>query len=138
MLGASVERTQEISPDDVMQAHRERLEQAGELGFAISQNEVPVDRGTLKQSGFPPEFREDDLVFGYTADYAEPMEDGTDPFQPPIQPLLEWSQRVSGDTGLGYYVATQKIPEEGIDAQPYLAPAAERMQTWLDNNGLDL
>jgi hypothetical protein len=138
MLGASVERTQEISPDDVLQAHRERLEQAGELGFAISQNEVPVDRGTLKQSGFPPEFREDDLVFGYTADYAEPMEKGTDPFQPPIQPLLEWSQRVNGDTGLGYYVATQKIPEEGIDAQPYLAPAAERMQTWLDNNGLDL
>jgi len=138
MLGASVERTQEITPDDIMQAHRERLEQAGELGFAISQNEVPVDRGTLKQSGFPPEFREDDLVFGYTADYAEPMEEGTDPFQPPIQPLLEWSQRVSGDTGLGYYVATQKIPEEGIDSQPYLAPAAERMRTWLDNNGLDL
>jgi hypothetical protein len=138
MLGASVERIQEISPDDVMQAHRERLEQAGELGFAISQNEVPVDRGTLKQSGFPPEFREDDLVFGYTADYAEPMEEGTDPFQPPIQPLLEWSQRVSGGDGLGWYVATQKIPEEGIDAQPYLAPAAERMQTWLDNNGLDL
>jgi len=138
MLGASVERTQEISPEDVMQAHRERLEQAGELGFAISQNEVPVNNSTLKDSGFPPEFRGDDLVFGYTAPYAEPVEEGTDPFYPPIKPLIEWAERVSGDPGLGYYVARVKIPNEGIDAQPYLDPAAERMETWLDNNGLDL
>jgi hypothetical protein len=138
MLGASVERTQEISPEDVMQAHRKRLEDAGELGFAISQNEVPVDRGTLKQSGFPPEFREDDLVFGYTAPYAEVMEKGADPFHPPTKPLVEWAKRVAGDPGLGYYVANVKIPQEGISAQPYLQPAAERMQQYLDNNGLDL
>ena len=138
MLGASVERTQEISPEDVMQAHRKRLEDAGELGFAISQNEVPVDRGTLKQSGFPPEFREDDLVFGYTADYAEVMERGADPFYPPVRPLVEWAERIGMGAGFGYYMARQKIPQEGISAQPYLQPAAERMQQYLDNNGLDL
>jgi len=35
-------------------------------------------------------------------------------------------------------VATVKIPQEGVDAQPYLSPAAERMRPWLDNHGLDL
>lgn len=109
------------------------LEDGASVGFAQSQELVPQDRGTLLQSGFPPEWTSDGaLRWGYRADYAIPMEEGTQPFQPPLQPLLEWSERVTGDKGLGYWVALKKIPEEGIDAQPYAKPGAEKQKRWYD------
>lgn len=139
MLSADISLEVDITADDVLEAHRDRLRRAGELGFAVSQEEVPVDTGTLKQSGFGPEFRGEDLVIGYTGRQALPMEFGTDPgHTPPVDPLVRWAQRIGKDAGFGYYVALQKIPEEGVDAQPYLAPAAERMKAFLDNRGLDL
>lgn len=139
MLEASVDLNVDISTDDIMQAHRKRLEDAGKVGFAFSQEVVPVDRGTLKQSGFGPEFRGDDLIIGYQARQAAPMEFGTEPgHTPPIQPLVEWAQRIGKDPGFGAYVATQVIPEKGVQAQPYLRPAGERMTQWLNNHGLDL
>ncbi len=135
MLGAEVSLDVEINSEDVLQAHRKRLKKAGELGFAVSQEEVPVDRGTLKQSGFQPEFRGNDLVFGYTQAYARPIEEGTGPYWAPVQPLREWADRVLGDPDIGYAVQ-QKIAKEGITAQPYLAPAKERMEQWLNSHGL--
>ncbi len=138
MLGAEVSVDIEITGEDVLQAHKNRLKKAGELGFAVSQEEVPTDRGTLQQSGFQPEFRGNDLVFGYAGvPYARPIEEGTGPYWAPIQPLREWADRVLGDPSAGYAVQ-QKIAREGIDSQPYLAPAAERMQMWLDSHGLEL
>lgn len=139
MLGAEVDATINVSAEDVMQAHRERVKDAADLGFSVSQEEVPVDTGELQQSGFPPEFRGDDVVFGYTARQAAPMEFGTDPgHTPPVEPLMRWAERIGKDPGFGVWVATEKIPAEGVDAQPYLAPAVERMRPWLDNHGLDL
>jgi len=139
MLAAEVDLDVDVTAADVLEAHRERLRKAGELGFAVSQEEVPVDTGTLKQSGFGPEFRGDSMVIGYAGRQAAPMEFGTDPgHTPPVEPLVRWAQRIGKDAGFGYYVALQKIPEEGVDAQPYLAPAAERMRLWLNNHGLDL
>jgi len=139
MLRADVSLDVDVSADDVLQAHRQRLKDAADLGFSVSQEHVPVDTGELQQSGFPPEFRGDDVVFGYTARQARPMEEGTEPgHQPPTRPLVEWAQRIGKDAGFGYYVARVKIPQEGVDAQPYLAPAVERMRPWLDNHGLDL
>jgi hypothetical protein len=99
---------------------------------------VPVDTGTLQQSGFPPEFREEDVVFGYTAEHAATMEYGDGPRHVPIEPLMRWGERIGKGRGFGYYVATEVIPEKGIQSQPYLRPAAERMKPWLDNHGLDL
>ena len=136
MLGAEVSLDVEINSEDVLQAHRKRLKKAGELGFAVSQEKVPVDRGTLKQSGFQPEFRGNDLVFGYTAPQAGPMETGTVAFTPPLRPLQEWAERIGMDRSFGY-VVQQKIKREGIDAQPYLSPASERMTQWLDSHGID-
>jgi len=139
MLSAEVDLEVDITSEDVLQAHRERIKEAADLGFSVSQERVPVDTGTLQQSGFPPEFRDEDVVFGYTADYAEWMEYGTDPgHTPPIEPLKRWAERIGKDPGFGVWVATEKIPAEGVDEQPYLAPAAERMGPWLDNHGLDL
>jgi len=109
------------------------LEDGAAAGFAQSQELVPQDRGTLLQSGFPPEWTSDGAIrWGYRANHAKPMEFGTEPFQPPVEPLLEWSQRVSGGTGLGWYVATVKIPEEGISAQPYARPGKRKQEQWYD------
>lgn len=139
MLEASVDLNVDVTAEDVYQAHRERVKQASQLGFSVSQERVPVDTGTLQQSGFAPEFREEDVVFGYTAANALPMEKGTQPgHRPPIRPLADWAERIGKDRGFGIYVATQVIPEQGVQPQPYLRPAAERMRPWLDNHGLDL
>lgn len=139
MLRADVDLDVTVTADDVLQAHRQRVKDAADLGFAVSQEEVPVDTGELQQSGFPPEFRGDDVVFGYTARQARPMEEGTDPgHTPPVEPLMRWAERIGKDPGFGAWVATVKIPQEGVDAQPYLDPAAERMLPWLNNHGLDL
>jgi hypothetical protein len=138
MLRADVEGNIEINAQEVLESHRDRIRDAADLGFSVSQERVPVDRGTLKRSGFPPEFRGEDVVFGYTAGYADDMEYGTSPFNPETEPLVKWAERVAGDPGLGYYVANVKIPQEGIDAQPYLRPAADRMEPFLENRGLDL
>lgn len=138
MLSASVDLSVDVTSEDVLEAHRKRLKDAADLGFAVSQEEVPVDTGTLQQSGFPPEWRGDDIVFGYQADHAEPMERGTPPFEPDVEPLERWGERIGKGAGFGRWVAEVKIPEEGVDAQPYLAPAVERMRPWLDNHGLDL
>ena len=100
-------------------------------GFNFSQEVVPQDRGTLLQSGVPPQMRNDgSVVWGYNAPYAKPMEFGTDPFFPPVQPLVEWAERVADDPGLGYYVAKQKIPTEGISEQPFARPGVEEQKRW--------
>jgi len=139
MLNAEVNARIDVSAADVLEAHRDRLKKAADLGFSVSQEEVPVDTGTLQQSGFAPEFRGDDVVYGYSARQAAPMEFGTDPgTTPPIRPLMRWAERIGKDPGFGAWVATVKIPQEGIDAQPYLRPSVERMRPWLDNHGLDL
>jgi len=139
MLSAEVDAEIEVTSEDVLQAHRERIKDAADLGFSVSQERVPVDTGTLQQSGFAPEFRDGDVVFGYTARHAAPMEYGTEPgHTPPIEPSKRWAERIGKDPGFGVWVATQKIPAEGVEAQPYLAPAVERMKPWLDNHGLDL
>ena len=141
MLRADVDLDVSIDTEDVLQAHRKRVKDAADLGFAVSQEEVPVDRGAagLKGSGFAPEFRGESVVFGYTAQHAEAMEYGTQPgHTPPIAPLMRWAERIGKDPGFGAWVATVKIPQEGMDAQPYLAPAADRMARWLNNHGLDL
>jgi len=141
MLSAEVNLDVDIDADDVMQAHRERMEQAGQLGLAVSKEEVPVDTGILKASGFGPEWRGETLIIGYTADHALDMEEGTDPIpasQTDTDALMRWAERIGRDPGFGAWVANTKIPERGVAAQPYLAPAAERMQAWIQNRGFDL
>lgn len=121
----------------VRRGTKQAMEDAMASGFALSQELVPEDRGTLRHSGFEPTWRNDgSLVWGYRAGHALPMEEGTQPFYPPLEPLLEWSQRVSGSKGLGYYVARHKIPEEGITAQPYAGPGAEKASQYLQSRGI--
>lgn len=116
---------------------KQYMEDGADVGFAQSQELVPQDRGTLLQSGFPPEWTSDgSLQYGYRANHASHMEFGTEPFQPPVAPLVEWSERVTGGPGLGYYVALHKIPTEGIDSQPYLRPAADKQKRWYSSRDI--
>ncbi len=135
MLGIESKITKESALGEVALAdHRERLMKAASIGFAHSQELVPQDRGTLLQTAFQPEWRGDDVVFGYTQPYAASMEFGTQPYWPPIQPLIEWARRVGLPEGAAYGVQA-KIAKEGIDEQPYLRPAAERMRRYLRSHG---
>lgn len=138
MIGASVTRRIDSNVTGALRrAQRRRAEDAMAKGFAVSQERVPEDRGTLRQTAVPPEWRApDEIAFAYTQPYAQALEEGTQPFQPPVQPLVEWAERVTGDPGLGYYVALEKIPSEGIDAQPYAEPGADAVARYLDANPL--
>jgi len=133
MIGVEVTSRSTNMSEDILRRHRKRLMDAASVGFAHSQQMVPQDRGTLAQTAFPPEFRGDDVFFGYTQPYAEAMEEGTRPYYPPIEPLKAWARRKGLPEGVAYAVQ-QKIGQEGIDAQPYLEPAAERMQSWLGSH----
>lgn len=138
MLGVDIAQETNISPEDVRASYRQRLKDAGTKGFAVANDRVPKDTGKLQQSLFPPEWRKDKLVYGSAGvGYADDMEFGTDPFYPDVQPLVEWAERKGLGAGFGYYVAEEKIPEEGIDAQPYLRPSLEAARDYLSTHKLD-
>jgi len=107
-------------------------------GQNVSMEHVPEDRGNLRHSmaQFVPEVRDGDVVWGVGGQpHALPMEFGTEPYWPPIRPLIEWANRQGADEGLAYYVQW-KIAQEGIDAQPYLRPGAEAQSSWYQRNDI--
>lgn len=111
---------------------KQYLEDGAQKGYNFSQEVVPEDRSTLRMSGYEPEWTQDGAIkWGYRSDHAAPMEFGTDPYWPPIKPLIEWGQRVAGSKSLGFYVQW-KIAQEGIDAQPFMRPGAEVQEQWYD------
>lgn len=135
-IGMSISRPKSTrASGKVRRALRQRMEDAMDAGFAVSQDEVPIDRGTLLGSGYQPTWDGDTIRFGYRADHAAAMEHGTDPYWPPTEPLLNWAERVLGDRQAGYAVQA-KIAQEGVDAQPYMQPAAEEVRRFLRSRGL--
>lgn len=118
---------------------RRFLEDGADRGHAEALDRVPVDRGTLQQAlaSFDPTWEDGALRYGVQdLPYARAQEWGTDGYYPPLEPLLEWSERVTGSKGLGYYVARVKIPEEGITAHPYMTPARERQKSWYKSHSI--
>lgn len=120
----------------VRRAYRSFLQDGMAKGFAVSQEEAPEDRGTLTQTAFSPEWRNDRLVYGYTQPYAQAQEKGTAPFTPPKQPLIEWGERVASDPGLGMAV-WHKIREEGIEAKHYMRSGRRATEEWFQRNSFD-
>ena len=136
-LGVSLDGIEDIGPKVRAGVERFMLDGA-QAGQNRAMEEVPEDRGNLRQSmaQFVPEVRDGDVVWGVGGQpHALPMEYGTDPFWPPIQPLIEWARRQGEDTGLAYYVQW-KIAQEGIDAQPFAEPGAKAAKEWLGTHGL--
>lgn len=120
----------------VKNAHRKRLMDAATKGFAVSQEEVPEDSGTLRRTAFQPEWRGNRLVWGYTAPYAKAQEFGTKPYWAPSQPLVEWADRVFGDPGIGYAVQA-KIAEEGITEKRYARAGRDEQQYFMETHSFD-
>lgn len=110
------------------------LKQGADRGFAESVDKVPVSSGQLQANMFSPEMQDGKIVWGVRgADHARPIEEGTDPFWPPIAPLKTWARRVTGDEDFAYYVQW-KIANEGIESQPYIAPGREEQINWYRKN----
>ncbi len=129
-----IDTTETEIQEEFEDAFYEYLMDAATVGYNHAVELAPEDRGTLKQTSFPPERRQNDIVYGFTAPYAEAQEYGTEPYYPPLQPLLEWSQRVSGGLGLGFYVAREKIPTEGIDEKRFARAGRDKQERWLDSH----
>ena len=138
MIGVdvSLDKTDNLGPK-TRQAVMDYLEKGADKGFSIYLERMPVDRGNMQQNSYSPT-RDGNVIRYGTRDipYAEAIDEGTDPFQPPLEPLLEWSERVSDGPGLGYYVALHKIPEEGIDAQPFSQPAKEAQERYYQSHSV--
>lgn len=134
MLKATTQiRTNVDTASAVERGITDGLLDAADAGFEVSQARAPVDRGTLLQSGYPPQVNTDGSIeWGYRADYAAAIDRGTGPFTPPLQPLIEWGRRV-GAIGAA---AWQKIRREGIDAQPYVTPGIAAQNAKLRARGL--
>lgn len=104
--------------------------------FTESQKEVPVDRTTLKDSGYISELLEEGHVsyeVGYNAPHGPYVHWGTEPHLPPFKPLHAWTKRV---LALKEPEATRvanairwKIAKYGTDAHPFLLTALERARS---------
>jgi hypothetical protein len=136
-MGVSLKEVDNVS-GKVSRGIERFLLDGAQRGQNVSMEHVPEDRGNLRHSmaQFVPEVRDGDVVWGVGGQsHAMPMEFGTDPYWPPIRPLIEWANRQGADKGLAYYVQW-KIAQEGIDAQPYLRPGAEAQSEWYSRNDM--
>lgn len=136
MLEVSTERTVDTNAGErTIRAHKRRLKDALDYGFAVSQEHAPEDRGTLQQTAVEPQWEGNTLSYKYTQPYAWPMEEGTQAFVPPAEPLLDWAERVVGDRGFGWYVQDM-IAEEGLEGHHYAREGARAARSYLDSHDL--
>lgn len=88
---------------------------------------------------------EGEWVVGFSAPHASPVEFGTMPHFPPVEPLIGWAQRKLGlrpdeAKRVGHAIAW-KIFRHGTDPQPYFRPAIDETVPQVGsllNKGLDL
>lgn len=139
MIGTEVRiRTNKDAAGAVRRGGREAMMDAATEGFRISQERVAsqsTDTGQLLRSGFPPEWIDGSVVWGYAADYAQYVERGTRPHWPPVDALRGWARRVLGDESAAYAVAA-KIAQEGTDPAPFVKPGIDAMRARLAARGL--
>lgn len=120
----------------VERARRRYFLDVATRGFRVSQERVPTDTSQLRQSGVRPQERLDgSVIWGYRADYARPVEEGSRPHWPPIEPLRGWARRVLGNESAAYAVQA-KIAEEGTDAQPFVEPSVRAMRRFARSRGM--
>lgn len=108
------------------------LDDVADEVLAISQDLVPVDRGTLKKSGrVDREFLEKTVI--YDSPEASWNEFGTEPHMPPEAPIIGWVRRNAAMFGISSRSKTaikkiaqgirMKIARYGTDPSPFLRPA---------------
>ena len=137
-LGVDTDSIDDVSGKITKGVERYLIDGA-QFGQNIAMEEVPEDRSQLRMSmaQFVPEVRDGSVVWGVgDQPHALAIEEGTEPFWAPIQPLIEWANRQGEDEGLAY-AAQWKIAHEGITPQPYLTPAAEAQADWYARHYVD-
>ena len=120
-------------------ATRRQMLDLGQTGFNAAQSTIQddaTDTAQLERSGFQPTMRDGSVEFGWSADYAAAVNDGSAPHWAPIQPLLGWARRVLGDASLGYAVQ-RKIAREGTDPVGFVDDALESMRNYASTHGMD-
>ncbi len=89
---------------------------------------APVDQGELRGNiSLFPQILADKYVLTSGAEHSVIMEDGSEPFFAPIEPLKGWAKRKFGDESIGYAVR-HKISIEGVKAQPFFRPSLHEVQ----------
>lgn len=128
-------------PQKVIDAENNRQFEAASTGFAVmlqNINDRAYDRGTMAQDTFEPQHREGRIVYGIggtSASYGLAQEEGTEPFTPPLQPLLDWGERKLGSKDAGA-AAWQTIREEGIKEKSFMKDSLDVVEEVL--NGADI
>lgn len=114
----------------------------GEAVMAESRRLVPVDEGTLRNSGLvePPKIEGTvvEVTLGYggaSSSYGLYIHEGIGPavgrppFMPPVAPFKEWAKRVLGDEGLGFVIA-RAVGRRGLAPRKFLeTPLKARAST---------
>jgi len=110
---------------------RYRLDGA-QKGFNVSQEHVPHGATSFlaNQSAQEPTVMDDGTVWwGYLADYAKDVEEGTPPHIAPFDAIERWARRVLGSEAAAGGV-WRNIAREGTDPQPYVEPGVKAMRDW--------
>lgn len=135
-LNVSVKSKARDLEGTVTETVHEAMEDAADTGFGVSQERVPSDTSMLMFSGVPPQWRSDGAIeWGYNAPHTRPVEYGSAPHYPPIEPLKNWARRVLGDEGAAYAVQ-QKIGKYGTPPRPFVRPGREAQRRYLAERGI--
>jgi hypothetical protein len=125
--------------EKVKRGVRSGMEEAADAGFAVSFDEAPPGAtNTLKHSGVQPTWEGNTLVWGFTADHARFVEEGTSPHWIPVDAMDEvevWARRVLGNEGAAWAVR-QTIAEQGTQAQEFVAKGIAEQQRVLEQRGI--
>lgn len=126
-------RQDRAAADALRSATDKQMLDVGQTGFRKSQDVIldkRTDTGQLERSGFRPQRRDDGtLIYGWSADYAAAVDQGSTPHWAPIKPLLGWVRRVFGVSGSEQWAAAKgvqrKIAREGTEGVEFIDKGLE-------------
>lgn len=125
-----VEFTLEVDRKAIQEAENAVDEFLNQVAVELSnemKSEAPVDRGQLRGSITIINQRNGRYTVAVQSKYAMALQNGTEAFTPPLEPLKEWGKRKLGSEKAGAAV-WNKIREEGIDANPFATRAVENLE----------
>lgn len=138
-VSAKIEKNVAVS-EEVRAAHRKRMHDSMDKGFAVGIDKTPVGAtGSLQNSAYEPTWSGDTIHFGWREEYAAAVNDGARPHWIPLHAmdgLKKWSRRVLGSEEAAWAVR-QKIAEVGTEAQPFADEAREAAKRYYESHSLE-
>jgi len=99
---------------------------AADAVLSEAEKEAPVDRGGLRYSGSVAYGPGPTAEVTFKSPYAKPVEFGSRPHMPPVEPLEAWAKRHGMKPGAGWAIA-KKIAEKGTRPDPFLQRALDKV-----------